>query len=239
MKWDPLLCKDPGASFLFDPLYREACCLAAGAVGHCGVQRGTVGCRGVLWGAAGTGRHRHPQPLPLLLAACGATPRPTASLASCPTGVCFGAKSFRDERRYPQDFSQLFILRPRCSVAVQLCAEFALGYDVQGSGNEREYFTFEKERDPACSVKFRDLDMEKNACACDEKLPASSSHVTGMRALALCKIMMLVAEGVRKRRGTRRGSPECCLNTACKSQNGPLEIKEMLLIRVGNKAGHT
>lgn len=44
---------------------------------------------------------------------------------------------------------------------MQLCPEFALGYDVQGSGNEREYFTFEKERDPVCSVKFRDLDMKK------------------------------------------------------------------------------
>lgn len=90
---------------------------------------------------------------------------------------------------------------------MQLCAEFALGYDVQGSGNEREYFAFEKERDRVCSVKFRDLDMKKKVCACGEKLPASSSHVIGMRALALCKIMMLVTEEIRKQRGMQRRSP--------------------------------
>jgi len=35
---------------------------------------------------------------------------------------------------------------------------------VQGSGNEREYFAFEKERDRVCCVKFRDLDMKKKPC---------------------------------------------------------------------------
>lgn len=48
---------------------------------------------------------------------------------------------------------------------------------------------------------------KKNVSACDENLPASSPHVMGMRALALCKIMMLVTEGIRERRGMQRRSP--------------------------------
>lgn len=119
---------------------------------------------------------------------------------------------------------------------MQLRAEFALGYGGEGAGNEKEYFLFEKERDRVCCVKSRDLAMKKT---CDEKLPASSSHVIGMRALALCKPVTSGTGGISEPRGARRHSPRCCLNIACKSQNRPLEIKEMLLIWVGNKAGHT
>lgn len=143
-----------------------------------------------------------------LLAHCAWSSSPSRCQPGCAPRRCvlWGQTPF-EMSRYLQDFSKLFILTPSHSVAVQLCTEFALGYDVQGSGNEREYFAFEKEMDRVCCVKFRDIDMKKNVCACDEKLPVSSSHVIGMRALALCKIMMLVTEGIRERRGMQRHSP--------------------------------
>lgn len=63
--------------------------------------------------------------------------------------------------RHLQDFSKLFIQTPSHRATVQLCAEFALGYDGEGAGNEKEYFLFEKERDRVCCVKFRGLGTKK------------------------------------------------------------------------------
>lgn len=88
-------------------------------------------------------------------------PVPLPAWPGAPRVRALGGKPHRDEQRYPQDFSKQFIPTPSHSVAVQLRAEFALGYDVQGSGNEREYFAFEKERDRVCCVKFRGLDTKK------------------------------------------------------------------------------
>lgn len=62
----------------------------------------------------------------------------------------------------------------------------------------------------------------------DEKLPASSSHVIGMRAALCCMVMAVMGECMHSHRAA--GTPLPALLR-------PPEIKEVPLIRAGNKAG--
>lgn len=80
---------------------------------------------------------------------------------------------------------------------------------------------------------------KKNACGCDEKLPGSSSRVIGLGALSGCEITESEHGGDPREEGHECQSRGWCLSSACKSQDGPLGIKETPLIRVGNQTGHT
>lgn len=71
-----------------------------------------------------------------------------------------------------------------------------------------------------------------------KKLPRSSSRVIGLGALSGCEIRAGHGGDTREE-GHECHSPGCCLSSACKSQEGPLGTKELLLIRAGNKAGPT
>lgn len=113
-----------------------------------------------------------------------------------------GPNSSRGEQGPP---SSLLAVYPapeprRCRAAP---AEFAQGYDVQRPGNEREYFAFERERNPVCCVKFRDPHVEKktkkHACGCDEKASQEFSPCNW----AGCEIRELGTEGTHERRRDR------------------------------------